>query len=109
MRSRQVAGDRGHQACYDARGFLITQGIAAGSADFVSTVNSWGYTVISPGHRKHDVYPFIRALQLDGNPCLPNFVDAPTNLKRPCLYQGAYLKQYLECRPAIPTGTQPRP
>jgi len=103
-RSAAVANGHGHQACYNAKGILITEGVAAGTADLVSP-STWRFA----GHREQDVEPFIRALQLDGNPCLRNFSDAPTNLKRPMMYQGHYLNQYLECRPAIPTGTQSRP
>ena len=109
MRSRQVTGDYGHQATYDKDGILITKTIAAGTADFVSTVNSLGMTVASWGHLTKDVEPFIRALQLDGNPCLRNDFLAPTDLNRPCLHQGVYLNQYLGCRPVVPTGTRPRP
>ena len=49
------------------------------------------------------VFAFIMtdALQLDGNPCIPNSNFGPTNLDRPCLYQGNYLNKYLECRPII--------
>ena len=49
------------------------------------------------------VFAFIMtdALQLDGNPCIPNSNFAPTNLDRPCLYQGDYLNKYLERRPII--------
>ena len=108
MRSYPVAGGHGHQACYDANGILITQGLGAGTADFVSTVNSWGWTVPSLGHREHDVWPFIRALQLDGNPCLPNSVDIPTDLNRPIMFQGPHLDAYLRFRPPLPTGTRPR-
>ena len=57
----------GHQACYDANGFLITTGVAAGSADFVAPTKRGGFI----GHQAEDVHPFIRALQLDGNPCGP--------------------------------------
>lgn len=109
MRSYPVAGGHGHQACYDANGILIRSGVSAGTADFVSTVNSWGWTVPSPGHREHDVWPFIRALQLDGNPCLPNHVDVPTNLKRPMIFQGPHLEAYLLLRPPLPTGIRPQP
>jgi len=109
MRSYPVAGGHGHQACYDANGILIRSGVAAGTADFVSTVNSAGLIVPSEGHRNEDVWPFIRAAQLDGNPCLPNRVWAPTNFKRPMIYQGPCLDMYLQVRPPLPTGTRPRP
>jgi len=108
MRSERVTGGYGHQACYDAKGFLITNTIAAGTADLVAPY--WkGMPVFAKEHRNEDVYPFIRALQLDGNPCLVKTLTIPKTLSRPCVYQGDYLDQYLKCRPIIPTGTQPRP
>lgn len=110
MRSFAVTGGHGHQACYDANGILIRSGVSAGTADFVSPYNSWGVLKWwDTGHRNADVYPFIRALQLDGNPCLPNNVEVPTNLDRPMIHQGAYLDTYLQRRPPLPTGTRPRP
>ena len=109
MRSYPVTGDHGHQAMYDAQGILITETIAAGTADFVSTINQLGRRVPSLGHRRHDVYPFIRALQLDGNPCLPKSPSVPKTLNRPVLYQGSYTDKYIECRPPVPTGTRSRP
>ena len=45
--------------------------------------------------------PFLRAISLDGNPGVYNYRYAPTNLDRPCLYQGSFLEKYLECRPII--------
>ena len=109
MRSYPVAGGHGHQACYDKNGILIRGGVSAGSADYVSTVNSAGWPILSIGHRDQDVWPFIRALQLDGNPCEPNSVDVPTDLKRPMMFQGPHLDMYMKVRPALPTGTRPRP
>ena len=109
MRSYPVAGGHGHQACYDKNGILIRSGVSAGTADFVSTVNSSGRIMPSVGHRNEDVWPFIRAAQLDGNPCLPNSVTVPTDFKRPMMFQGSHLDMYLKVRPPLPTGTRPRP
>ena len=115
MRSLPVTGSHGHQAMYDAKGILITSTVAAGTADFVAPYLkiplTGGITMprLSTGHLRYDVYPFIRALQLDGNPCWPNSTATPTTLRRPMLYQGDYLNQYIQCRPITPTGTRPRP
>ncbi|MCL1919606.1 MAG: hypothetical protein FWG50_00785 [Kiritimatiellaeota bacterium] len=107
MRSKPVTGGHGHQAMYDTNGLLIETTIAAGTADFVSPdgPNS------ARRHRNFDVYPYIRALQLDGNPVRSvsaaiglGVVDAPTNLDRPCIYQGDYTDSYIERRPVLPTG-----
>ena len=112
MRSKPVAGGHGHQATYNAQGILITAGVAAGSADFVAPTITGA---LGGGHNEQDVKPFIRALQLDGNPCLPVYVktgvfgDFISNVKRPMICQGDHLNAYLERRPATPTGTQPRP
>ena len=108
MRSKKMTGGWGHQACYTANGILITEGVAAGSADLAEPYSS------PIRHQELDVKPFIRALQLDGNPCLAvteKWVGVVfiSDLKRPMIYQGDYLDQYLKCRPATPTGTQPRP
>lgn len=68
MRSKEVEGGHGHQACYDKKGKLIqaTPGsvphliAAAGTADKEAP--------ISLAHANADVWPFVRAAQLDGNP-----------------------------------------
>lgn len=114
MRSYPVTGGHGHQACYDANGILIRSGVSAGTADFVSPYVKvlWGaITTLNPSteHREQDVYPFIRALQLDGNPCLPQTRLVPKTLDRPMIYQGPHLNAYLQCRPPLPTGTRTSP
>ena len=53
------------------------------------------------------VLPFIRALQLDGNPVHPNSTLIPTNLNRPCMYEGNHTQLYLTKRPTLPTGKRP--
>ena len=50
--------------------------------------------------------PFLRAISLDGNPGVYNYRYAPTNLDRPCIYQGPNLNKYLEKRPILPTATK---
>lgn len=111
MRSERV-GEHGHQATYDEPGVLIRTPIAAGTADFQAPYFAAG---IPNGtrHREQDVYPFIRALQLDGNPVHRvssliglGIVDVPENLTRPCIYKGANTHKYVERRPVLPTGTQ---
>jgi hypothetical protein len=108
MRSGPVSGGHGHQATYDANGVLIETSIAAGTADFVApydkndSVRIWS----ASEHRDKDVHPFIRALQLDGNPVHPNNKKVPTNLTRPCIYEGPNTDKYIEKRPVLPTGKQ---
>ena len=94
-RSFATHNGHGHQATYDAQGNLITDTIAAGTADFASPLSSFRLRQ----HVREDVEPFIRALQLDGNPCIPNFRN---DLGRPCLYQGTNLNNYLQVRPPRP-------
>jgi hypothetical protein len=102
MRSKAV-GNHGHQATYDADGNLLTEPIAAGTADLYTPSG-----LKAELHRNVDVYPFIRALQLDGNPVQKIGtilgVDAPMNLTRPCLYVGTHIKQYMDKRPVLPNG-----
>jgi len=102
MRSHPITGGHGHQACYDAEGVLITNGIAAGSADLWAPYNSWNIPYPNDNHLKHDVKPFIRALQLDGNPVHPT--DIYRNLTRPCIHKGKNTDKYVERRPVLPKG-----
>ena len=110
MRSLAIAGGHGHQATYNASGELITATIAAGTADKVSPQSIWNGTAAR--HRMTDVHPYIRALQLDGNPILTDnlsgmFTDSiPTRFSRPCLFQGDEANAYLDRRPPTPTGVQ---
>lgn len=97
----------GHQATYDSTGVLITDAIAAGTADIFAPYDAHGMLRPSRTHREQDVLPFIESLQLDGNPIKPNLVWKPTNLNRPCIYKGQYIDQYISKRPVLPTGTQP--
>ena len=111
MRSERI-GDHGHQATYDETGTLILNPIAAGTADFQTPYNAIGLPN-GTKHRDQDVYPFIRALQLEGNPVHKissavglGIVDVPTNLNRPCIYKGDKTDKYIERRPVLPTGKQ---
>jgi len=100
MRSERVGKHYGHQAMYDADGALIETTIAAGTADIYTPDNLRNVR----RHRKEDVHPFIRALQLDGNPVAPDSTPVPTTLTRPCIYEGTNTVKYLEKRPPLPTG-----
>jgi hypothetical protein len=107
MRSNPVSDKHGHQATYDANGMLIESPIAAGTADLFAPYKANGKAKWNSNHREQDVYPFIRALQLDGNPVHPNNKTVPTNLTRPCIYKGSNTDKYIKKRPVLPTGTQP--
>ncbi len=92
MRSQKV-GDHGNQACYDGNGDIVLSGIAGGTADLYY---AGGWTV--PEHVSEDVNPYLKALHLDGNPGDTGWLNG---ISRPCLYQGANLDLYIECRPII--------
>ena len=100
MRSKPTSGGHGHQAMYNIGGQLITAPIAAGTADLYAPFDSLGIPSSAKSHRDQDVYPFIRALQLDGNPVLPT--DINRNLNRPCIYRGPNTDKYVERRPVLP-------
>ena len=100
MRSKPTSGGHGHQAMYNIGGQLITAPIAAGTADLYAPFDSLGIPSSAKKHRKEDVYPFIRALQLDGNPVLPR--DINRNLNRPCIYMGSNTDKYVKRRPVLP-------
>ncbi len=106
MRSHPIPGGHGHQAMYDAAGKLIIEPIAAGSADLFAPYKKNEKAKKSRKHRDHDVYPFIRALQLDGNPVQKIGkivgIDAPQNLDRPAIYKGINTDKYTERRPVLP-------
>lgn len=106
MRSEPV-GSHGHQATYREDGTLITQTIAAGTADHNTPLSfTWSGGVVEL-HYRNDVVPFLRAVSLDGNPGIYNVRHAPTNISRPCLHQGVNTQQYILRRPILPTGTTP--
>ena len=94
MRSNRTPGGHGNQACFDADGAIILSGISGGTADKA-------YAAIEnvENHVPEDVEPFLRALQLDGNPGIPNIMN---NIHRPCLYEGSCIQDYLICRPITP-------
>ncbi len=112
IRSSPTTGDHGHQATYNGIGILIENPIAAGTVDLFAPYDKNEKLIWSRDHRKHDVYPFIRALQLDGNPvhktgkAALGLLDTPTNLTRPCIYKGSNTDRYIERRPVVPTGKQ---
>ena len=109
MRSKPTSDGHGHQTMYDAHGQLITSPIAAGTADMYAPFDSLGTPLSAKKHRNEDVYPFIRALQLDGNPVHPKnawygfgLEDIPVDPTRPCIYTGANTDKYIEKRPVLP-------
>jgi len=93
MRSEKTPGNHGHQTCYDDAGKIILNGVSAGTADFSSP----RWHTFRP-HVREDVDPFVRALQLDGNPCTRSW-DALTHA---LIHDGENLVKYRECRPAVP-------
>ena len=100
MRSEPVSS-HGRQATYNSGGELIVSTIAAGTADMVSPAHN------ASSHKYRDVHPFLRALQLDGNPILPvPLALMPFDITRPCIYQGVNTDTYISRRPTIPTGVQ---
>jgi hypothetical protein len=90
---RAYANEEGHgnQACYDEHGILITNGISGGTADYVP-----GFWYHVGGHVPKDVYPFLNAVHLDGNPGDSTFMNDVT---RPCIRQGTNMDLYIRCRP----------
>ncbi len=102
MRSGPISGGHGHQATYDANGVLIETPIAAGTADIAAPyyANDTLHARTGNKHLKQDVQPFLRALQLDGNPVLPRYINR--NLNRPCIYRGPNTDKYVERRPVLP-------
>ena len=110
LRSKPISDNHGHQATYDADGNIITESIKAGTADYISPSFSFRYGWHPASHRKEDVHPYIRALQLDGNPIHPRNSSGvlsesiPRNFTRPPLNIGSFTQQYLQRRPISPTG-----
>ncbi len=98
MRSSRTDGGHGHQACYDDSGNIILSGVSAGTADYVRP-NKWVPRTLVE-HSIHDVDPYVRALQLDGNPCLQSTTGAELN--HAIIYQGTNTQNYLWCRPPTP-------
>lgn len=96
MRSNATLHGHGHQACYDTADDIILTGVSAGTADFGGNPTLWDHEI----HVTEDVDPFIRALQLDGNPCQRRL----TSLTHALIYDGGYMIKYRECRPSIPNG-----
>ena len=100
----RAAGPDGHgnQATYNENGDLITSGISAGTADFISPSGFFGLPTNARNHRNFDVLPFIRSLQLDGNPVFPApSKRIPLRVTRPCLRIGPSTQIYLNLRPAV--------
>ena len=114
LRASSLFNEHGHQATYDADGIIITESIKAGTADISTPYPVFkGWRPIY--HRDKDVHPYIRALQLDGNPVIPIdssgkvSISIPRNLTRPPLRVGPFTRQYLDRRPTTPSGVQTIP
>ncbi len=97
----EMWGQYGNQATFDENGNIITSTIAAGTADLYGPYNGLGLAGDAWNHRIFDVLPFLRAVQQDGNPGVPNDLLVPKHLSRPCIYQGDHLNKYLQLRPII--------
>ena len=93
-RSYATPGGHAHQMCFDDSGILLQVGVSAGSADKAAAFPQNFNPFL---HVEADVKPFIWALQLDGTPA----DQQTTTLSAPIMHEGAYLKKYAECRPAI--------
>ena len=96
-----MADTHGNQSMFDETGAIITSGIRAGTADFYAPYDEDGDLRWSFNHRNFDVYPYIIALQFDGNPTPPTSHWIPQKLVHPALYQGEYSGKYLTCRPPV--------
>jgi len=102
MRSVATAGAHGHQACYAADGNLIVpvEGDIATLASSGTADHRAPTVPPTLGHPIHDVWPFIRAAQMDGNP-----IDGLENLNHPLIRIGAHLQDYYDRRPARTANT----
>ncbi len=100
MRSAGTSGGHGHQACYDETGNIVLNGVSAGTADYVKPKKTNVLTVSR--HSDEDVLPYVRALQLDGNPC--EQISAGMDLSHALVCEGPQTKKYLICRPPIPNN-----
>ena len=72
-----------NQASYDINGNVITNTIAAGTADRYKPMTirlSWVVHLFVEYHYRYDVVPFLRAISLDGNPGVYNYRYAPTDI-----------------------------
>jgi len=106
MRSKKISGGHGHQACYDGDGNLIHATITSPPAKLAAagTVDN---SAPGFGHPDEDVWPFIEAAQLDGNP-IENTNSLPSNISAPLIYVGENLIEYFKRRPPH-TGDQVEP
>jgi hypothetical protein len=94
-------GGHGGQVCFDSSGILITAGVKAGSADKQAPFPA---QLDGTKHREADVKRFVWALQLDGNPARGSGTPNYSALSAPMLHEGAFIKKYLEVRPAVPNA-----
>jgi len=122
MLTEQLPGGHGNQAWYDEKGVLIEEPpIVAGRAKKFAQNNPKDPDLKM--YNEEEIFPFICAAQLDGNPVLGFFQPIPVmpttikgavvfsgtkdvfqNLNRPCIRVGDNLNSYLGKRPVHPTG-----
>ena len=129
METKQLDGEYSNQAWYDENGNLIETPFFAGRPKKFGRNNPEDRHFIN--YNKEEIYPFLYAAQLDGNPVHGFFheEDAPIwqvsygdfgtfnamgqkiyvfqNLTRPCIHMGDNTHVYLGKRPPHPTGVLP--
>jgi len=129
MLTWHLPNGNGNQAWYDENGILIETPFFAGRPKKFGRENTEDRHF--GDYNDEEIYPFLYAAQLDGNPVLGAFhqENAPIwqvsygnfgtlnavgeksvifwNLTRPCIRIGDNLNQYLAKRPAHPTGKLP--
>lgn len=103
MRSRStglLGSGHGHQACYDSGGHLNSPNgtmealAACGTADFEFSRDAFGSS-----HVSEDVWPFVHAAQLDGNPVEGEGGLGPARLSDTLIRIGDNLEDYFDRRP----------
>jgi hypothetical protein len=100
IRSEEVNGEYGHQACYKEQGGLIRGGISAGTADKIFYGKNPGG---ANSHVNLDVIPFVWALQLDGTPAQgeDGIAFDYSRIDQPIMHEGWHIGEYLKLRPPI--------
>ena len=102
IRSEEVAGGHGHQACYNQAGVLIRSGVSAGTADRAFYGNTSG----ANSHVNLDAIPFVWAVQLDGAPAQGEDGIFPdySSMDNPIMHEGKFIGEYIDLRPPIANG-----
>jgi hypothetical protein len=98
MRSEVVEGGHGHQACYYANGDLI-EANSNSAPELIAAAGTADRGAPGEGlHMERDVWPFIRAAQLDGNPVERDFWG---RLTHHLIIVGENVKAYYKRRPPL--------